>query len=49
MVQTRLLTQWEFQQILLSTITKVQDNEKIRVTELIEEIKQQIILKKNQM
>jgi hypothetical protein len=49
MEESKLLTQQNFQQILFKTISRGQENEKIRVTELIEEIKQQIISLKSQM
>ncbi|WP_180230046.1 hypothetical protein [Bacillus sp. AFS073361] len=44
---SKLLTQQKFQQLLFNTITMAQENEKIRVKEIIEEIKQQIISEKN--
>lgn len=46
---SKLLTQQKFQQILIQTIASAQDNEKIRVIELIEVIKQQIISEKSKM
>jgi hypothetical protein len=49
MEESKLLTQQNFQQILFKTISRAQENEKIRVTELIEEIKQQIISVRSQM
>ncbi|MBO0958852.1 hypothetical protein J1P26_03835 [Neobacillus sp. MM2021_6] len=46
---TKLLTQQRLEQILIKTISRGQDNEKIRVIELIEEIKQLIITEKSKM
>jgi hypothetical protein len=43
----KLLTQQELQQILVKTFSRVQESEKISVIELVEEIKQQIILEKS--
>ncbi|MEH7308404.1 hypothetical protein [Neobacillus drentensis] len=49
MEESKLLTEQKFQQILFKTISSAQENEKIRVTELIEEIKQQIISLRSEM
>lgn len=46
---SKLLTQQKLQQILFKTITRSQENEKISVIELIEEIKQQIISEKSRI
>lgn len=47
MERAGLLTQQEFQQILVKTFYRVQESEKINVIELLEEIKQQIISEKS--
>jgi len=47
MDRSRLLTENQFQQILLKTYFRIQESEKIRVIELVEEIKQQIISEQN--
>ena len=49
MEESKFLTQQKFQQILFDAITCVQKNENIRVAEIIEEIKQQIISEKRQI
>ncbi|WHY85199.1 hypothetical protein QNH39_21665 [Neobacillus novalis] len=46
---SKLLAQQKFQQILIQTIASSQDNLNIRVIELIEVIKQQIISEKSQV
>lgn len=47
MKRSRLLTEQQFQQILFKTYIKIQESETIRVIELVEEIKQQIIKEQN--
>lgn len=45
----KLLSQQEFQQLLLKTFSRVQESEKISVIELVNEIKQQIISVKDNL
>jgi hypothetical protein len=44
---SKVISQRELQQILLNTILRVQESENIRVIELIEEIKQEILSEKD--